>query len=234
MRQQCWHSHPINHSRDWLYPIPRAPWVDPTIRCACEMDTMSSILSETPFQVHCTLTPTIWSVFEVMTFLHHQSCSTHSIGGAPHGCMMLILFIEWQEVMSCRGPTKASSHQTGLSWTSDTGKWTLTWYVLTPLRLNPWKCRNPFSVDPIRVRTTFLTKFYNKTGTIMPSFLKVFNPLFSGPIRVRATFLTKSYNKTGTITSSFLKVSNPLFNDAIRVRTTFLSESYNKTGTIAS
>ena len=91
MWQQCWHSHPINHSRDWLYPIPRALWVDPTIRSACEMDTMSSILSETPFQVHCTLTPTIWSVFEVMTFLHHQSCSTHSIGGAPHGCMMLIL-----------------------------------------------------------------------------------------------------------------------------------------------
>ena len=137
MWQQCWHSHPINHSRDWLYPIPRAPWVDPTIRCACEMDTMSSILPETPFQVHCTLTPTIWSVFEVMTFLHHQSCSTHPICGAPHGCMMLILFIEWQEWTGC---TKASSHQTGLSLLWDTGRWRLTWCMLAPL------CRNILKV----------------------------------------------------------------------------------------
>ena len=132
MWQQCWHSHPINHSRDWLYPIPRALWVDPTIRSACEMDTMSSILPETPFQVHCTLTPTIWSVFEVMTFLHHQSCSTHSICGAPHGCMMLILFIEWQEWTGC---TKASSHQTGLSLMWDTARWRLTWCMLAPLCL---------------------------------------------------------------------------------------------------
>ena len=136
--------------------------------------------------------------------------------------------------MSCRGSTKAQSQEACFSWTSDTGKWTLTWYVLAPLRLNPWKCINPFLGDPIRVRTTFLTKFYNKTGTITPSFLKVFNPLFSGPIRVRATFLSKSYNKTGTITSSFLKVSNPLFNVPTRVRTTFLTKTYNKTGTITS
>ena len=135
---------------------------------------------------------------------------------------------------SCRASTKAQSQEACFSWTSDTGKWTLTWYVLAPLHLNPWKCINPFLGDPIRVRTTFLTKFYNKTGTIMPSFLKVFNPLFSGPIRVRATFLSKSYNKTGTITSSFLKVSNPLFNVPTRVRTTFLTKTYNKTGTITS
>ena len=140
MWQQCWHSHPINHSRDWLYPIPRALWVDPTIRSACEMDTMSSILSETPFQVHCTLTPTIWSVFEVMTFLHHQSCPTHSICGAPHGCIMLILFIAWQEWTGC---TKASSHQTGLSLLWDTGRWRLTWCMLAPLCLNILKVSNP-------------------------------------------------------------------------------------------
>ena len=148
MWQQCWHSHPINHSRDWLYPIPRALWVDPTIRSACEMDTMSSILSETPFQVHCTLTPTIWSVFEVMTFLHHQSCSTHSICGAPHGCMMLILFIAWQEWTGC---TKASSHQTGLSLLWDTGRWRLTWCMLAPLCLNILKVSNPFFTKKIKI-----------------------------------------------------------------------------------
>ena len=166
---------------------------------------------------------------------HHFHATPHIplVGNKLHHMGAWCLFYK-QEVMSCRGSTKAQSQDACFSWTSDTGKWTLTWYVPAPLCLNPWKCLNPFLGDPIRVRTTFLTKFYNKTGTIMPSFLNVFNPLFSGPIRDRATFLTKSYNKTGTITSSFLKVSNPLFNGPIRVRTTFLSESYNKTGTITS
>ena len=57
------------------------------------------------------------------------------------------------------------------------------------------KVSNPLFSDPIRVRTTFLTTSYNRTGTITSSFLKVSNPLFSAPIRVRTTFLTTSYNK---------------------------------------
>ena len=114
---------------------------------------------------------------------HHFHATPHIplVGNKLHHMGAWCLFYK-QEVMSCRGSTKAQSQDACFSWTSDTGKWTLTWYVPAPLCLNPWKCLNPFLGDPIRVRTTFLTTFYNKTGTIMPSFLNVFNPLFSGPI----------------------------------------------------